>query len=336
MKAVFQEKYGSPDDLALREVELPAVGEDEVLVRVRAASLHPDVWHAVVGRPFVLRLMGSGLFRPRNPIPGTDMAGVVESVGAGVTRFRPGDEVFGETYRSHQWTHGGAFAEFVSVRQEWLARKPGKVSFEQAASVPTSGSITLLNLRDPGQIGPGRRVLINGAGGGVGALAVQLAKARGAHVTAVDCAGKRGMLLSLGADEVIDFEREDFTRRGVRYDLIFDVPGDRPFSAFKRALEPAGRYVPIGHDHFGAAGRRLFGLLPHFFKLMFQARFDPRLRGPGGPRPTRSDTLATLQELLEAGEITPVIDSTYPLSEVREAFRHLIEGPTLGKVILIP
>jgi NADPH:quinone reductase-like Zn-dependent oxidoreductase len=334
MKAIVQEKYGSPDDLALRDVDTPAVGDDEVLVRVRAASVHPDVWHVVSGRPYVLRLMGAGFSRPRNPIPGTDMAGIVESVGERVTRFRPGDEVFGETIRAHQWSNGGAFAEYVSVRQDWLERKPGNVTFEQAASVPSSGFIALLNLRDTSRLAPGRKVVINGAGGGVGSLALQIAKAHGAHVTAVDSTGKLSLLRSLGADQVIDYTREDFTRSGVRYDFIFDVPGSRPFSDFRRALEPDGRYVPIGHDHFGAAGRRVFGLFPHFFKLMFLSRFIRHLRGPGLPSPTRQQAMAVLRELLESGKITPVIDSIYPLSETREALRHLIEDELRGKVII--
>ena len=325
----------SPDDLELREVDKPTVGDDDVLVRVRAASVHPDVWHVVIGRPYVLRLMGAGFTKPRNPIPGTDMAGIVESVGRGVTRFRQGDEVFGETIATHQWTNGGAFAEYVSVREDWLALKPGNVTFEQAAAVPTSGFIALHNLRDASQVGPGRKVLINGAGGGVGAIALQFAKAHGAHVTAVDCTSKLSMLRSLGADEVIDYTREDFTRRGVRYDLIFDVPGNRRFSAFRRALTPDGRYVPIGHEHFGEAGNRVFGLLPHFFKLMFLSRFVKHLRGPGVPPPTRTRAMEVLRELLEAGRITPSIDSTYPLSQAREAIRHMIEDELQGKVIII-
>lgn len=336
MKAVVQERYGSPEELEIREVERPAVGDQEVLVRVRAASLHPDVWHVVTGRPYVLRLMGAGLSRPRNRIPGTDMAGVVDSVGRSVTRFRPGDEVFGETMASHQWTHGGAFAEYVAVRDEWLASKPANVSFGQAASVPTSGFIALLNLRDTVRLQPGRRVLINGAGGGVGSLALQIAKTHGAHVTAVDAPSKLEMLRSLGADAVIDYTREDFARGGVRYDLVFDVPGDRSLSACRRALEPDGRYVPIGHEGFGASGRHLFGLLPHFFGLMFLSRFVTHLRGSGVPAPDRKETLATLRELLEAGQVTPIIDSTYPLSEVREAFRRMTGGEARGKVVLAP
>jgi NADPH:quinone reductase-like Zn-dependent oxidoreductase len=190
MKAIVQLKYGSPDDLEVRDVEKPLAGDGEVLVRVCAASLHPDVWHVVAGHPWVLRFFGAGFLRPRNPIPGTDMAGVVESVGKGVTGFRPGDAVFGETRPTHQWTHGGTYAEYVVAQPEWLALKPANVTFAQAAAVPSSGFIALLNLRGGRVLRPGQRVLVNGAGGGVGAIALQLAKARGAHVTGVDRAGK--------------------------------------------------------------------------------------------------------------------------------------------------
>jgi len=336
MKAIVQEKYGSPDDLELREVAKPAVGDDEVLVRVRAASVHPDVWHVVTGRPYVLRLMGAGFSKPKNPIPGSDMSGIVESVGKSVTQFRPGDSVFGETIVTNIWTNGGAFAEYVSVRQDLLALKPDNITFEQAASVPTSGFIALQNLRGASQVLRGQRVLVNGAGGGVGALALQLAKAYGAHVTAVDGTSKLSVLRSLGADEVIDYTQEDFTRRGVRYDLIFDVPGNYSFAACRRALKLDGRYVLIGHEKFGASGKRVFGLIPHFLKLIFLSRFVKQLRGPGLPMPTRQDAMAVLREFLEAGKITPIIDSTYPLSQAREAFRHMIEDEIQGKVIITP
>ncbi len=334
LKAIVQERYGSPDDLEFREVDKPVVGDDDVLVRVRAASLHPDVWHVVSGRPYVLRLMGAGFSKPQNPIPGTDMAGIVESVGKSVTQFRQGDEVFGQTHTELQWRNGGAFAEYVSVPQDALALKPKGITFEQAASVPTSGFIALLNFPETSRVRPAQKVLVNGAGGGVGALAVQLAKAHGAHVTAVDSTSKLSMLRSLGADQVIDYTQEDFTRRGVRYDLIFDVPGNHPFSACKRALKPEGKYVLIGHEKFGASGKRVFGLLPHFVKLMFLARFVNQLRGPSVAMPSRKDAMTVLRELLEAGKITPIIDSTYPLSEAREALRHMIEDEPQGKVII--
>lgn len=334
MKAIVQVRYGSPDDLELREVDMPAVGDDEVLVRVHAASVHPDVWHVVAGRPYVLRLMGAGVLKPKNPIPGTDMSGIVESVGKNVTQFRPGDSVFGETIVTELWTNGGAFAEYVSVPQDLLALKPDNVTFEQAASVPSSGIIALQNLRGARQEFPGQKVLINGAGGGVGSLALQLAKAYGAHVTAVDSTSKLSMLRSLGADRVIDYTEEDFTKGGDRYNLIFDIPGNHPFSECRRALKAEGRYVLIGHEKFGASGQRVFGIMPYFFRLMFLSRFVKQLRGPGLPMPTRQDAMGLLREFLEAGKITPVIDSTYPLSEARAALRHMMEDELRGKVII--
>jgi NADPH:quinone reductase-like Zn-dependent oxidoreductase len=336
MKAIIQEKYGSPDDLEFREVDKPVVGDDEVLVRVRAASIHPDVWHVVSGQPYVLRLLGAGFAKPKNPIPGTDVAGIVDAVGKNVTQFRPGNPVFGKTIGTHEWIHGGAFAEYVSVHQDLLARKPDNVTFEQAASVPTSGFIALQNLRGVSQWRPGQKVLINGGGGGVGAIALQIAKAYGAHVTAVDITSKLDMLRSLGADEVVDYTRDDFTRRGVRYDLIFDVPGNYPFSACRRALKPGGRYVLIGHSRFGASGKRVFGLIPHFLKLVVFSLFVKQLRGPDLPMPTKREAMAILRELLETGKIAPIIDRTYDLSEVREALRHIIEDEVQGKVIITP
>ena len=336
MKAVVQEGYGSLDALEVREVARPAPADDEVLVRVRAASVHPDVWHVVCGRPYVLRLMGAGLFKPKNPIPGTDVAGVVEAVGKNVTQFQPGDEVFGETIGSMQWINGGAFAEYVTVAEECLALKPTNVTFEQAASVPTSGYIALLNLGEVRQVGPGQEVLVNGAGGGVGALALQLARAYGARVTAVDSTNKLSLLRELGADHVLDYTRESFTERGVRYDLIFDIPGNHPFSECRRALTPEGKYVLIGHEKFGAAGKRIFGLIPHFFKLMFLSLFVKQLPKPNFSMPSKKDAIAVFREFLEAGKITPVIDRAYPLSEASEAIHYLMEGEPQGRVVITP
>ncbi len=336
MKAIIQNGYGSLDALELGEVEMPAPGDGEVLVRVRAASVHPDVWHVVSGRPYILRLMGAGFFKPKNPIPGTDMAGTVEAVGANVTEFQPGDEVFGETIGSMQWINGGAYAEYVTVAEECLALKPAKVTFEQAASVPTSGYIALLNFGEARPLSPGQEVLVNGAGGGVGALALQLAKAYGARVTAVDSTKKLSLLRELGADEVIDYTREDFTTRGVRYDLIFDIPGNHPFSECRRALTPEGTYILIGHEKFGEAGKRVLGLIPHFFKLMFLSLFLKQLPRPNFSMPGKKDTMAVFRELLEAGKITPVIDRTYPLGEASEAIRYLMEGEPIGRVVITP
>ncbi|MDH2426900.1 NAD(P)-dependent alcohol dehydrogenase [Sphaerisporangium sp. TRM90804] len=332
MKAVVHDSYGSPDVLRLREIDIPAVGDDEVLVRVRAASVHPDVWHVVSGRPYVLRLMGAGLRRPRNPVPGTDVAGHVESVGKSVTRFKPGDEVFGETLRGNQWRNGGAFAEYVCAPQDGLALKPAGVTFEQAAAVPTSALIALQHLPAK-RLRPGGRVLVNGAGGGVGSFAVQIAKAYGATVIGVDHGAKLDMVRSLGADRVIDYTQEDFTRAGERYDLIFDVPGNHSFADCRRVLTPEGTYVLIGHDHFGGVGGRWLGSLPHFSKLMALSLFRAQLPKPSSP-PSREESMAVLAELLETGKLTPIVGRTYPLSEVPEAIRHLVEGEAQGKIVI--
>ncbi len=335
MKAIVQEKYGSPDDvLELKEIAKPMVKDGEVLVRVHAASVHPDVWHVVRGLPYVLRIMGTGLLKPKNSVPGTDVAGHVESVGKGVTRFQPGDEVFGESVRSHQWHNGGAYAEYVSVPEDALALKPANITFERAAAVPTSGIIALHNLPDEGRLQPGQSVLVNGAGGGVGALAVQIAKAYGAEVTGVDNTKKLEMVRSLGADRVIDYTVEDFTRGDERYDLIFDIPGNRPFSACRRVLTPNGKYVLIGHDRFGQGVGRWFGSIPRVLKLVALSLFVRQLPTPNFSMPDKKNQMALLKELLEAGKITPVVDRTYSLSEVPEAIRYLEEAHARGKVVI--
>ena len=260
--------------------------------------------------------------------------GIVESVGSNVIRFKPGDSVFGETIVTMQWIHGRAWAEYVSVSQDLLAKKPDNVTFEQAASVPTAGYIVLLNIRDLDELRPGRNVLINGAAGGVGSIALQLAKAQGAEVTAVDSTSKLDMLRTLGADHVIDYTQENFTQGAARYDLIFDIPGNYSFDDCRGVLKLNGRYVLIGHEKFGATGKRALGILPGFFKLMFRARFVTQLQGPKLPMPSRKNAIAILSDLLEAGKLTPIIDSTYPLREAGEALRHLAEHETHGKVVL--
>jgi NADPH:quinone reductase-like Zn-dependent oxidoreductase len=338
MKAIVQEKYGSPDAvLELREIDRPVAASDEVLVRVRAASVHPDVWHAVTGRPYILRLMGAGLLRPKHPVPGTDMAGIVDSVGEDVTRFSPGDEVFGETFTELQWRNGGAFAEYVSAPQDVLAAKPSGVSFEEAATLPTSGFIAMLNLRSGRLIQPGQSVLINGAGGGVGSIAVQIAKAFGGRVTGVDREEKLAMLRSLGADETIDYAREDFTRGDGRYDLILDVASNLTLADCRRVLSPGGVYVFIGHDHFGQARGRFFGSLPPALKLMARSRFDEHLPSSDGtPTPRKGEVIARLAELLDAGRLTPVVDRSYTLEEVPAAMRYLESGKAVGRIVITP
>jgi NADPH:quinone reductase-like Zn-dependent oxidoreductase len=336
VRAVVQERYGSLDELVVRDVPRPVPGRGEVLVRVRAASANPDVWHVVVGRPWVLRLMGNGIRRPGNSIPGTDMAGVVEAVGPHAERFRRGDEVFGETIRTHQWTNGGAYAELVCAREEWLAAKPSGIGFEEAASTPTSGYIALLNLRGASLSGPGCRLLVNGAAGGVGSIALQVARARGAHVTAVDHTKKLELLHSLGADEVVDYTREDFTRSGARWDLIFDVPGNHPVAECLAMLRPGGRYVLIGHDAYGASRKPLLGQLPRMIGVIFRSLSDERLRLGRDNVPSRDEAMSMLGGFLESGALTPTIDSTYPLERAGEALRHMAEDDLLGKVIVTP
>ena len=333
MKAIVQERYGSPDVLELREIDRPNVEDDQVLVRVRAASVHADVWHAVHGVPYVLRIMGSGLRAPKHRVPGTDLAGHVESVGRNVTRFRPGDEVFGQTLTANLWRNGGAFAEYATAPEARLELKPDLLSFEQAGAVPTSGSIAVQAVRDEGRTRSGQSVVINGAGGAVGTFAVQLAKTYGAEVTGVDAPGKLDMLRSIGADRVVDYTREDFTRSGERYDLIIDIAGTHPWSAARRALNPEGTYVLIGHDQYGGSGHRWVGSLGHFFKLMVVAPFVSQLhpfRGTKDP----GDRVVVVKELIEAGKITPVIDRTFPLTGVREAIRFLASGQARGKIVI--
>ena len=337
MKAVVQQRYGPPHRvLRLREIDRPVVGDDEVLVRVHAASVHPDVWHVVTGRPYVLRLMGGGVLKPKDAVPGTDLAGQVEAVGRTVTRFRLGDEVFGETHLDLQWRNGGAFAEYAKAPQDALALKPRHVTFEQAAAVPTSGFIAMHNLQSGGRIRPGQHVVINGAAGGVGAIAVQLAKAHGARVTGVDRAEKLDMLRWLGADRVIDYAQEDFTQGTERFDLILDVASNLSLSECKRVLQPSGRYILVGHDHYGEAAGRVFGSLPRFLALFARSRFDNQLPMFSASLPSKRHVMDVLKELLEDEKLTPVIDKTYPLNAVPEALQYLVTGEARGRVLVTP
>ncbi len=334
MKAVVQTRYGSADELELRDVDRPAPAEDEVLLRVRAASIHPDVWHVVTGLPYVLRLMGAGLRRPRNPIPGTDVAGVVESVGRNVTRFRPGDEVFGETLRKMQWVNGGAYAEYATAPESSLAPKPAAVGFEQAAAVPSSALIALRVLRLDGELRAGQKVLVNGAGGGTGTLAVQLAHAFGAEVTGVDRAEKLEVVRSLGADHVVDCARVDFTLGEERYDLVLDIPGNHSFREVRRVLRPQGSWVLVGHDAYGQGMHRWLGQLPRMFGLVALGKLVPGLPREPFAMPDRAEAMALFRDLLESGKLTPHVDRSYPLSEVPQALRYLETGRAHGKVII--
>lgn len=337
MRAVVQHAYGQPRDvLSVGRIDPPVAGEDQVVVRVRAASVHPDVWHVVTGLPRVLRIMGAGIRRPKDTVPGTDMAGIVETVGAGVTRFRPGDEVFGETILGMQWRNGGAYTERVAVAEAALALKPPDVTFEQAATVPTAGLIALANLPRHGRLPAGQRVLVNGGGGGVGSLAIQLVKAAGADVTAVDHTDKLDLLRRLGADHVVDYTREDATTRTGPFDLVFDVVGNHPYTAYRGSLAADGIYVLIGHDQFGRAGRRWLGSIPKMIALMGRSLVDRGLPRPSTTAPDRGASMGYLAELLERGAITPEVAETFPLERVVDALELLASGRALGRIVLTP
>jgi NADPH:quinone reductase-like Zn-dependent oxidoreductase len=319
MKALVHRKYGSPDVLEFQEIDRPALDDDSVLVRVRAASVNAYDWHIMRGLPYLVRT-SEGLRRPKRSVAGVDLAGQVEAVGKNVTKFQPGDEVFGE--------RGGAFAEYVSAKEKNFALKPTNLTFEQAAAVPMAGFTALQALRDKGRVQPGQRVLINGAGGGVGTFAVQIAKAFGADVTGVCSTKNVDMVRAIGADEVIDYTADDFTRRGVTYDLILDVAASRSLSDCRRVLNPSGILVVVGApdgDWVAPVARALTAVL--------FSRFGGRKLLPFLAKFTNAD-LIVLKELIEAGKVKPVIDRTYPLSEAPEAIRYLEEGHAGGKVVI--
>jgi NADPH:quinone reductase-like Zn-dependent oxidoreductase len=317
MKAIVYYNYGSPDVLKLEEVEKPTPKEDEVLVKVHTASLNAGDWAMLTGEPFYLRLAW-GLPKPKHKILGLDIAGRVEAVGESVKQFQPGDEVFGEAGI-------GAFTEYRCVTEDKLAHKPTNSSFEEAAAVPEAAVVALQGLRDKGQIQPGQKVLINGASGGIGTFAVQIAKSFGAEVTGVCSTSKLDMVRSIGADQVIDYTQEDFTKSGQRYDLILAANGYHPISDYKRALSPEGIYVCTG------------GSLAQIFQSILlgplMSRTGSKKMGNSAKRPNQRD-LVFMKELLEAGKVVPVIDRRYPLSEVPEALRYLGEGHARGKVVI--
>ena len=337
MRAVIQGRYGTPGQvLHVREVEIPEPAPDEVLVRVRAASVNPDIWHAITGYPRVMRLMGAGLRRPKRAIPGLDMAGVVEAVGRDVVDFAPGDAVFGETHDRVQWVSGGAYAEYVCVPHHVLARKPEGITFEQAAAVPTAGIIALVNLSMHLWSVPGQRVVINGAAGGVGSIAIQMAKANGAFVVGVDHTTQLDYMRSLGADKVMDYTGEDVTRLEQGVDLIVDVASTLPLSGCKRILKPDGLVVVIGHDHYGAKGRQTLGGIPYFLGLMLWARFDRHLPWPSFQTMEKGDAMEILRGMIDAGQLTPVVGATFSLEEVPAAIQCLQEGQASGRIVIVP
>jgi NADPH:quinone reductase-like Zn-dependent oxidoreductase len=330
MKAMTQDRYGSADVLALDDITMPVAGDDEVLIRVRAAGIGPDVWHLMTGRPYFVRLMGVGLRKPKARVVGRDVAGSVEAVGRNVTEFQPGDEVFG--------TCRGALAEYAcaGVAGEAgvggdgvLAAKPANLSFEQAAGVPTSAQTALQGLRDSGAIRAGQSVLIIGASGGVGTFAVQLAKMFGAHVAGVCSTPKADLVRSLGADHVIDYKREDFADQPRRYDLILDTAGRRSLSHLRRALAPRGRLVIVG----GEGGGRLTGGFERQLRAVLLSPFlRQQLRALVAV--DRRDDLLFLKDLIEAGKVAPVISKTYPLNEAPKALGDADEGHGRGKAVI--
>jgi NADPH:quinone reductase-like Zn-dependent oxidoreductase len=320
MKAIVQDRYGSADVLGLGDVDMPVPKDDEVLLRVHAAGVEPGVWHLMTGMPYLVRLLGYGLRRPKVRVRGRDVAGRVEAVGKDVTEFRPGDEVFGICE--------GSFAEYACARADKLVPKPANLTFEQAAVVPISGLTALQGVRDRGQVQPGQRVLVIGAAGGVGSFAVQLAKAFGAEVTGVCSTTKADLVRSIGADQVIDYTREDFADGTRHWDLILDTAGNRSLSQLQRALAPKGTLVLVGGE---GGGRWLGGFERQLFWAPMRSPFvGQKLRSLASKE--RKEDLQTLRELIEAGKVTPVIDRTYPLAEAPEAIRYLAQGHPRGKV----
>jgi NADPH:quinone reductase-like Zn-dependent oxidoreductase len=324
MKAIVYHNYGSPDVLRLEEIEKPVPNDNQVLVRVRAASVNPLDWHFMEGTPYIMRAMGVGLLKPNEARLGVDYAGTVEAVGKNVTKFKPGDEVFGGKT--------GAFAEYVCVLADRaVALKPANITFEQAASVPIAGITALQGLRDKGKIQPGQKVLINGASGGVGTFAVQIAKSFGADVTVVCSTRNLELVQSIGADHVIDYTKEDFTESGQHYDLILDNVGNHSLLEFRRVLNPKGKYVMIGGG--GPSDQGLIGPLVNPIKALVLSPFVSQDMGMMLAELNQKD-LSILGDLMQGGKVTPVIDRTYPLSQISDALRYLEAGHARGKVVI--
>jgi NADPH:quinone reductase-like Zn-dependent oxidoreductase len=321
MKAIVRDAYGPPDVLELRDIDKPQIADEEVLVHVHAAGVGRDVWHVMAGLPYPIRLAGYGFRAPKNPVIGSDMAGVVEAIGRKVSRFQPGEEVFG--------IGKGSYAEYVCAREDKLAPKPASLTFEQAAVLAIMGSTALQALRDHGKVRSGQEVLILGASGGVGTYAVQIAKAFGAQVTGVCSTKKVEMVRSIGADHVIDYTREDFAEGDQRYDLILDIGGNSSLSRLRRALASRGTLVIVG----GEGGGRWFGGTDRQLRAMMLSPFVGQKLGTFVNKENHEDMLV-LKELIESGKLTPVIDRTYPLSAVPEAIQYLQEGHARGKLVI--
>ena len=321
MKAIVHERYGMPDVLELRDIDLPVIADNQVLLRVHASSVNPAEWYGVTG-PLFARAFGGGLRRPKSTTVGADVAGVVETVGKDVTEFKPGDEVFG--------TSGASWAEYAPAREVRLVLKPANVSFEEAAAVPVAAITALQALRDKGGVQPGQKVLINGASGGVGTFAVQIAKALGADVTAVCSTGNVDLARSLGADRVVDYSQEDFTRRNERHELMIDIAGSKPFRKFRRVLTPDATVVVVGAKFPSNGG---IGPLSHVI--------GSKLSAVGRSQTVKffvakieKDDLELLRGLLETGQVKPVVDRRFELSETADALSYLGEGHARGKVII--
>jgi NADPH:quinone reductase-like Zn-dependent oxidoreductase len=320
MKAIVYHDYGSPDVLKYEDIDKPTAGDDQVLIKIRAASVNPLDWHVMRGTPYMLRI-GAGLRKPKETRLGVDVAGEVEAVGRNISEFKVGDEVFGACH--------GAFAEYACTSASRLVTKPDNVTFEQAAAVNVAAMTALQGLRDRGHIQPGRMVLINGAAGGVGTFAVQIAKSFRADVTGVCSTRNLDMVRSIGADHVIDYTQADFTKQGRCYDLILDCVGNHSLSAVRRVLNPTGAYVIVG----GPSGRWMIGLLARVSTALVLSRFVSQKLGLLMPRRSKED-LIILRELMATGAVTPVIDKRYRLSDVPQAVRYLEQGHAQGKVVI--
>lgn len=314
MKAIIYTKFGSPDQLKLAKVEKPLPGENQLLIKVHASSANAYDWRHLRADPFLIRLMGAGFFKPKHQILGADIAGVVEETGSNVKQFMPGDAVFGEG------SYGG-FAEYVCVDADRFVKKPENLSFEEAAAAPMAALTALQGLRDKGSIKSGQKVLINGASGGVGTFAVQIAKTFGAEVTGVCSTSKKELVKSLGADQVIDYTNEDITKNNEQFDLIFDIAAYRSFSDYKPILKPDGKYVLAG------------GSISRIFQLMFKSMIKSKNIAVLIANINQKDMLL-IKELLESGKIKSVIDKIYPLEETAEAIRYLEDGNVKGKVVI--
>jgi NADPH:quinone reductase-like Zn-dependent oxidoreductase len=324
MKAIVQDVYGPADVLQPREISQPPTGEEEVLVRVRAAGVDPGVWHLMTGQPYLVRAFGFGLRKPKVAVRGRDLAGTVEAVGARVTGLKPGDEVYGTC-------ESGSFAEYATARQDRLAPRPANISFEQAAVTPVSGMTALQGLRDSAGVRPGQQVMVIGAAGGVGTFAVQIARALGATVTGVCSTPKADLVRSLGADDVIDYTHNEIDCNGARYDVVIDTAGNRPLSLLRRALTPRGTLVLVGGEQGG--GRMLGGFDRQLLRAPLVSMFvGQRLRSLTAKE--RAEDLKELARLIESGAVTPVIDRAYALDNAADAIRHLTKGHATGKIVV--